>query len=434
MRKRTAATTAAATSFVLALAACGGGGGTEGVEPNEAAEVSGDITVLTHRTDLVDNVFEDYKAQFEEEYPEVDVTFEAITDYEGEVTTRMSTADYGDVLVIPNSVPPTDLPDFFEPLGTVEELSEVYRFTTAEQVYEGNVYGLAITGNAQGYVYNTRVWEEAGITEAPTTPAEFLEALQAIDETTDAIPLYTNYADGWPLTQFEGFRGTVTADPEAANALAHTDTPWAEGEEHHVIDSLLYDAVEAGLIEPDPTTTNWEQSKADLASGTIATMVLGSWAIVQMQEAAGGEDVIGYRPFPYQVDGTFHSTIGGDYKNAINVNSDHKAAARAWIMWFADESGYATDQGGISPRLDGPTPTTLGEFDDLGVEYVELAPAPEGEEGLVNEIDNRSEIGLWSPDYRRRLVDAARGASGETKEQVFEDLNSRWAAARASVG
>src|SRR5690606_9497744 len=232
---------------------------------------------------------------------------------------------------------------------------------------------------------------------------------------------------------FEGFRGTISADAEAANELAHIDAPWAEGEEHFVIDSLLYDATEAGLIEADPITTNWEQSKADLGSGAIGTMFLGSWAIVQMQDAAPSADVISYRPFPHQVDGTFYSTIGGDYKNGINVNSDNKVAARAWVMWFADESGYATDQGGISPRLDGPTPTTLSEFDELGVEYIELAPAPEGEEGLVNEIDSQSEIGLWSPDYRRRLVDAARGASGETKQQVFDDLNSRWADARASV-
>lgn len=433
MRKRTAATTAATTSLVLALAACGGGGGSEAAESEADAEVAGNITVLTNRTDLVDTVFADYKADFEAKYPDVNVTFEAITDYEGEVATRMSTADYGDVLLIPNSVPPADLPDFFEPLGTPEELSETYRFTTAEQVYEGQVYGLAITGNAQGYVYNKAVWEDAGIAEAPTSPEEFLDALRAISEKTDAIPLYTNYADGWPLTQFEGFRGTITGDPEAANNLAHLDAPWGEGEEHFVIDSLLFSAAEEGLIEPDPTTTNWEQSKADLAAGKIGSMFLGSWAIVQMQEAAGGEDVIGYRPFPHQVDGTFYSTIGGDYKNGINVNSKNKAAARAWVTWFADESGYATDQGGIAPRLDGETPTTLSEFDELGVEYVELAPAPEGEEGLVNEIDNQSEIGLWSPDYRRRIVDAARGASGETKVQVFDDLNGRWAEARASV-
>lgn len=434
MHKRSAAAFAVSTTLVLALAACGGSEeATEPEEPGTDQAIAGDIIVLTQRTDIVDTVFADYKEQFEEKYPDVTVTFEAITDYEGEVSTRMSTDDYGDVLLIPNTVPPADLADFFEPLGTVEELSQTYRFVTSEQNFDGQVYGIAITGNANGIVYNKAVWEEAGVTEAPTTPEEFIDALQAVQDNTDAIPLYTNYADGWPLTQWEGLRGGVSADPDAVNALAETDAPWAEGEEHYIIDSLLFDAVAAGLTEPDPTTTNWEESKGLLGRGEISAMVLGSWAITQMRDAADNPDDIGYLPFPIQVDGVLHSAVAGDYKNAINVNSEHKAAARAWIDWFANESGYAFDQGGISPRLDGPTPDTLGDFDALGVEYVELAPAPAGRESLVNDIDNEAEIGLWSPDYRQRLVDAARGATGETKDEIFADLNARWAEARAAL-
>ncbi|WP_298458241.1 ABC transporter substrate-binding protein [uncultured Cellulomonas sp.] len=415
------------------LAACSSGGG-GGSDPEAGSgEIAGEITVLTNRTDIVDTVFQDYKAAFEEEYPDVDVSFEAVTDYEGEVTTRMSTDDYGDVLLIPNSVSAGELPDFFEPLGSVDELAETYRFVRTEQAFDGQSYGIAITGNAQGIAYNKAVWAEAGLTDFPTSPEEFVAALQAIQDNTDAIPLYTNYADGWPLTQWEGNRGSVSADPEAVNELAKTDTPWAEGEEHYIMDSLLWDVVEAGLTEPDPTTTNWEQSKTDLATGKIGTMVLGSWAITQLQEAADNPDDIGYMPFPVQVDGTFHSTAGGDYKNGINVNSDNKAAARAWIDWFAQESNYATDQGGLSPLVDGPTPETLAELEETGVEYIELAPAAEGEESLVNDIDREAEIGLFSPDYRQRIVDAARGASGETKEEIFEDLNTRWAEARASL-
>lgn len=429
MKKRTVALLGA----VSLLAACGSGGGSGSDTGAGSGEIAGDITVITNRTDLVDTVFQDYKTAFEEKYPEVNVTFEASTDYEGEISTRMNTDDYGDVLLIPNTVNAGELPDFFEPLGPVEELAKTYRFVRSEQAFEGQSYGIAVTGNAQGIAYNKAVWAEAGLTDLPTSPAAFIAALQAIKDTTDAIPLYTNYADGWPLTQWEGNRVSVSADPEAVNTLAENDTPWADGEEHEIIDSLLWDVVAGGLTEPDPTTTNWEQSKSDLATGKIATMVLGSWAVTQLQDAADNPDDIGYMPFPVQVDGTFHSTAGGDYKNAINVNSENKAAARAWLDWFATESGYATDQGGLSPLLDGPTPATLAEFEALGVEYIEAAPAAAGQESLVNDIDREAEINLFSPDYRQRIVDAARGASGETKDEIFADLNSRWAAARASL-
>lgn len=440
MKNRSIAVFAAVTGLTLALTACSGSdaGDKTSASAGNPAEITGDITVLTNRTDIVDTVFQDYKTQFEAEYPGVTVTFQAIKDYDGEVTTRMSTEDYGDVLLIPTTVTPADLGDFFEPLGTVEDLSKDYRFVATEQNFDGTSYGIAITGNVNGLVYNKKVWADAGVTELPTTPDEFLAGLQKIkDAGAGVVPLYTNYKDGWPLTQWESNRCEITADANCVNALAQDDAPWTEGSDHFVIDSLIFDAVAGGLTEADPTTTNWDQSKIDLATGKIATMALGSWSIQQMKDAAttAGTDPadIGYMPFPVQVDGKFHSVASGDWKNGINVNSKNKEAAKAWLFWFADKSGYATANGGLSPRLDGPSPETLGDFDAADVQYIELEPAAAGEESFVNDIDTQAEIGLWSPDYRQRLVDAARGASGETKDQIFSDLNARWADARASV-
>jgi ABC-type glycerol-3-phosphate transport system substrate-binding protein len=404
---------------------------------NDDGTPSGEITVLTQRTDIVDTVFQDYKAAFEEKYPDVTVKFEAITDYEGEVTTRMSTDDYGDVLLIPNTVTRDQLPDFFEPLGTTDELKDKYRFID-EQSFDGQGYGIAITGNAQGILYNKKVWEAAGLTDLPTTPDEFLDDLQTIKDKTDAIPLYTNYAAGWPMSQWQGNRGEISASGDIDNDLTTNKAPWTEGEDLYVIDSLLYDAVNKGLTEDDPLTTDWESSKGLMGSGQIATMVLGSWSIVQFQQAAvdagGSAEDIGYMPFPYQVDGEFHSVASGDYKNAINVHSEHKAAARAWIEWFAEESGYATDQGGLSPLVDGPTPDTLGDFDAAGVKYIEITPAPAGEESKLQDIYNGAEIDLWGNVYRQKLVDIARGAADGDKESYFDDLNKRWADSLANVG
>lgn len=436
MRKRSVRMLALLLAVGLVTTGCGdddSDGGTEGAEPAEGSDISGSITVLTNRTDIVDTVFADYRDQFNEIYPDVEVEFEALTDYEGEVRIRMNSEDYGDVLLIPNDVTEDQLPDFFEPLGSVEDLGEDYRFIN-EQAFEGQVYGIAVVGNANGFVYNKAVWEEAGVTDPPTTPDEFVDALQAIADETDAIPLYTNYAAGWPMTQWESNRGSITNDPEYVNEMAHTDAPWAEGTDHFVIDSLIYDIAAAGLIEDDPTTTDWESSKARLGNGEIATMALGSWALVQMQEAAENADDVGYLPFPNQVDGTFESSAVGDYKIGINKSSDDKAAARAWIDWFLDESGFAYDQGGLSPRIDGEAPTQLADFEDLGVEYVEIAAQPEGEEGLTDRIDAEAEVGLFDPIYRQRIVDAARGEVDESLDDIFADLNDRWAAAREELG
>jgi raffinose/stachyose/melibiose transport system substrate-binding protein len=64
----------------------------------------------------------------------------------------LNAREYGDVLMIPDAVTSDQMSQFFEPLGSVEELSKKYRFMHEKQSYEGTAYGIAITGNASRFV------------------------------------------------------------------------------------------------------------------------------------------------------------------------------------------------------------------------------------------------------------------------------------------
>ncbi|WP_421732813.1 ABC transporter substrate-binding protein [Cellulomonas sp.] len=437
-KRRTRLMAMAAASSILALTAACSGGGSGDDEGNDDGTPSGALTVLTWRTDLVeDGTFDEYVEQFKAKFPEVtDVKVEGVKDYEGTVKTRMNTDDYGDVLAIPGSVTPDQLPDFFEPLGDQAEMEKEYRWLN-DKSFEGKSYGIPVVGNVQGVLYNKRVWEEAGITEFPTTPQEFLDDLQAIkDKGTAVAPLYTNYKDSWALSQWEGWRGAVTANPDYVNEMTQTDTPWTDESDSGVIDGTIYDAVAQGLTEADPTTTDWEGSKRMIGVGEIATMVLGSWAIPQMAaaaEAAGADpEDIAYMPTPAQVDGKFHTVAGGDYNLGINVNSKNKATARAWIDWFNHDSGFSEAQVGLSPMIDGAVPAALESF-MAEVELITMNPAPEGKESLFADIDTASGIVTTDPKYRLGIIDDARSGA-RTKEQIFDDLNAKWAEGRADAG
>lgn len=412
-----------ATVASLALTSCSGGGSASTDE-----NPSGEITVLTNRTDIVDTVFAEYVTEFQKTYPDVQVKFEALTDYEGDVRIRLNSRDFGDVLLIPTSnVTRDQYPDFFEPLGDEEELSKKYRFIS-DATYDGTVYGLSTFGSAMGYVFNRDVWTAAGIAEPPATEQEYLDALQAIKD-TGVTPYYTNYSDGWPLSSLAGNIGAVTG-PSALNDMMTEPAPWTEGVDIYGIDSLLYDTVEAGLSEADPTTTNWEESKTLLANGEIGSMVLGSWAVTQMQDAAEAagkpRDTIGFWPMPWQTDEQFTSVTATDKLLAVSRYSENKPAAKAWLNWFTDESGFAESQGAISPLRDDEAPETLSDFTELGVQYIELDPRPQGQESLITDIANAAEITLFGEQYRQEIIDTARGARGGDKESFFADLNSRW--------
>ncbi len=437
MNHRTKTAGSLLAAALLAAGCTGSGGTSKGADaeaPDDPKKVSGTITVLTHRTDLVqDGTMKKYAAEFNKTYPKVEVEFDALTDYEGEVKIRMNTENYGDVLMIPAVIKKNDYPKFFASLGTETERAKKYLFTDFTTV-DGKVYGQSPMGALPGFLYNKRVWKEAGITDWPTTPAEFVAGLRAVKSKTDAIPYYTNFKDMWPLTQWTYMDGAVSCDPRATSRLAEGD-PWAKGEDLRVADTLLYDIVRGGLIEKDPTTTNWEASKPKLAKGDIATMWLGSWAITQFRAAAeqagANPDDIGFMPFPAQRDGKFCATMSPDYNQAVNINSDHKAAARAWIDWFTDTSGYAADNLTLSPVKGDPLPEVLRPYEDAGVKLIELDDAKGAE---VKEIDNESEVGIYKPDYRQDLVDLARGARKGSLDDFLGDLGERWEEARKSTG
>lgn len=156
------------------------------------------IKFIHHKTDREeDGTISDLIAKFNELYPNIMVETEGITDYQEDALLRLSAGDWGDVMFIP-AVDKAELSTYFIPFGTVEEMSEYVNFAD-EWMYDNMCYGIGFMGNAQGILYNKKVFADAGITELPKTPDEFIAALQAIKDNTDAIPLYTNYAAGWTM-------------------------------------------------------------------------------------------------------------------------------------------------------------------------------------------------------------------------------------------
>ncbi|MBR0483743.1 MAG: carbohydrate ABC transporter substrate-binding protein, partial [Oscillospiraceae bacterium] len=303
----------------------------------------------------------------------------------------------------------------------------------------GTVYGIPTTGNVQGIVYNKKIWFDAGITELPVTPEEFIKDLTLIKEKTNAVPLYTNYAAGWTLTAWDAYiNGCATGKAEFKNQiLPHASNPFAEQANHtgaYEVYHILYQAVSEGLTEDDPTTTDWESCKSKINNGEISAMVLGSWAIPQMQNAGAHAEDIAYMPFPISVDGKVYASASGDYCYGINKNSseDEKIASMLYLKYLTEQSNYAYDQGGIPIVKGEKYPATLSAFE--GLSMIVDAPALEGEEDFYNIVNNDSELSLDADAVHvARIIEAAETKS-ETFEDIMNDWNARWTAAQKRNG
>lgn len=456
MKKALALTLAAAMAATL-LAGCGGGSGSSAAAStaggdSASAEASGvpsyaslkvgedytdlkaDLKLISHRTDLIaDGTFDNYVAEFQKMYPGINIKYEGITDYVGDMTTRLTSNDWGDICMIPTTIPLTELGDYFQVLCQLDEIKDEYNFAD-NRAFGQDVYGIPSTGNAQGIVYNKAVFEAAGITELPKIPDEFLADLQLIKDKTDAIPLYTNFAAGWTMTAWDAYiSGGATGDSDWMNiTMPQTKDPFADrgdGTGPYAVYKILYDAVSMGLTEDDPTTTDWEGCKPMINNGEIGCMVLGSWAIVQMQASGPNADDIGYMPFPITVNGTQYASAGADYCYGVNKNisDDNKIAAMLYIKWLSESSNFAYDQGGVPVLKSQEYPETLKAFD--GIELIEDTQAPAEIADLQPNVNQESELSLNADQtHVQRVVEAAINGD-ETLDDIVADWNEAWNAA-----
>ncbi len=453
MKKQTVQRMLAVTmagAMVLSMTACGGGnkGGGEKTELDltidqiklgeDYTDLSADLKFLTHKTDVIDTRFQGYIDEFQKLYPNINIEYEGITDYAGDVTTRLSTGDWGDICMMPTTVDKDELENYFTCFGDYDSLSEKYLMLTG-RAYEGKVYGMPSMGNVQGIVYNKAVFEEAGVTELPKTPDEFLDALQKIKDNTDAIPMYTNFAADWTMNAWDAYiDGCATGEADFAHeGRVKGENPFADrgdGTGPYAVYNILYEAVARGLTEEDPTTTDWEGSKGMINNGEIGCMVLGSWSILQMQEAGDNGDDIAYMPFPISVDGKQYASAGPDYCYGINCNSsaDEQTAAMVYIKWLVEESGFETDEGGISAVVDAPFPESLSAFE--GIDLLFDVPVPEGEETLGDDVNNESELGInVSGAIPKQVLEAALDGA-PSMEEMSAEWNEAWTAAQEKYG
>lgn len=400
-----------------------GAGGANGAVPEGTHNIGGTLTVVTARTDA-DELFADIEEEFKALYPEVtDIIWESSADYNTYITTRMNTTDYGDVLFVPFSMSgePEMYPNYFEPLGTVEELSKGYIDVT-EADYDGIAYGLPAAINSLGIIYNEDVFEAAGIKSFPTSIEELLVACQQIQDNTDAIPFFTNYEKG--LGTWGGMLSSFGGNDYKAGML-EAGTAFMPGQPIRQVMDLFYALTTNGFTEPDPVTLDFAKGKQMMADGKIAMMMKGSQDAKAIDELSDVSD-IEIAPMPVRVDGKTSIAFGSPEVVGINVNSTNKETARAFLNFFISaESEYADDLGGISPSIADLSPEEQAIFANNNI--VLTAPPVTAEvEALYTSIANEVGVARLTDVLQQVINMGLYPDQYESYENYVNSLETRW--------
>ncbi len=328
---------------ILSLAGC-----TTGESTND--NVSGELTVVTSYTDAEER-FADVEAGFKEKYPDVtEITWESSENYDEYITTRMTSGDYGDVLLVPFSLTRNleELPSFMESLGSEEELSKEWTFTD-QAAYDGETYAMPISVNSLGMMYNEEVFNDAGAA-IPTSTEEALEACDAIKESGKTC-WYSNLNT---LPQLWSGAVTSYGGEQYESEMLEAGTAFAEGQPYRLILDFINEMISNGYTEADPMTGDLMTSMQQLASGEVGFIIMGSQSLADVQAMATNADSIKMAPFPVEYNGKQHMAFGPDELIGVSNKSENTETAKAFVEYLiSSESGFAYSNGGFAPEVDG---------------------------------------------------------------------------------
>ncbi|GAB3256656.1 extracellular solute-binding protein [Kineosporia babensis] len=346
----------------LALSACASSGSSSGSTdsgggPKAVPAAKGEgqtLTVWSMNGDYTPETLEAINAEFTEQTgAEVDVQMQEWDGITTKISTALSTDNTPDVLDLGN----TQVASFAANGGLVDVTD--YRDDLAQgrtwlagleepATVDGKLYAVPGFAGARAVVYNKKIWAAAGVTEAPTTYAEFTAALDKIKADNTASDFSPFYLPGqyWAA----GMQWVWDAGAEIATAEGDTwtggfSTPEAQkGLNDWKAIQNKYSAKASQALHTD--NPDFNQLFADEKTSAMLTTT-GSIALILERNPDLKEEDLGTFPLPGISGETQPAMLGGsDW--GIAAKSDAVDLALAWTKiavspQFQDEYVYGKD-------------------------------------------------------------------------------------------
>lgn len=398
---------------VLSLSAC--------APKQEAKDVAGELTIVTSYMDA-EKKFADVEAGFKEKYPNVtDIKWESSENYDEYITTRMTTGEYGDVLLVPFSLTRNleELPSFLEPLGKEDELSKKWTFTD-QAAYENETYAMPISVNSLGMMYNEDVFKAAKV-KVPTTSEETFEACAAIKKTGKTC-WYSNLNT---LPQLWSGAVTSYGGENYESEMLDAKTAFADEQPYRLILDFINEMIRNSYTEADPITGDLMTSMQKLAAGDVGFIIMGSQSLSDVQKMAK-DNTIKMAPFPVKYEGKQHMAFGPDELIGVSNKSKNSETAKAFVKYLiSSESGFAYSNGGFAPELNGnkDAPDNIAYQLENFDAYRTIGRQDAKTNSKFNEIANAANMASISKPIGELLEVATNDGD---YEQLIKDLEARW--------
>jgi ABC-type glycerol-3-phosphate transport system substrate-binding protein len=282
----------------------------------------------------VGEYFNDAIAEFQHENPNITIKKTTIpaAEWEDKMFVMLASGQAPDVLkLFTNDVP------WFMDRGLLEPLNKW--FDTAPfrnkligvqrvAVRDGKVYGVALTASPHGFQYNKKLFEAAGVTKVPTTPAELFDAARAIKTKTGLFG-YAFASD--PADDLQTYISMMQW--VIGNGSEFTKDGKPNCNDPKIVDSLewLKRLLDADLAPRGTTVSTFRRM---FWEGQLGMIVDGPYTMTYIRDRNPQlYPFIGYGPVPFALRDAGSITGGAFY--TIPRVSTHKEEAWKWIEFIS---------------------------------------------------------------------------------------------------
>lgn len=307
MRLKPIIAVAVSAATMLSLAACG----------NSESADGGKETLRFWQNSTTGEgkqYWEDTIDAFEEKYPNVKVDMQSIQneDMDGKLQTGLQDQKSGpDVFMARGG---QKLADVVE-AGQAKELTDVLSDDVKENMggsleamsVDGKIYGLPVSIQPGGFWYSKDLFEQAGITETPTTLDDFYSAIEKL-KAANITPIAIGAKDAWPAAHWWYFFALreCSADTfqETLKSKTFSDDCWEKaGEDFQKLVDV--EPFNEGYLTT-PAQQGASSSAGLVANHQAAMELMGAWNVGVIADLTPDKKPLadlGYFPFPELADG-----------------------------------------------------------------------------------------------------------------------------------
>lgn len=416
--KRSALVLSLAVTCAL-FAGCGGNGAASGNSTNsESGSSATELTFFGFKTANQAIVLEELVEEFNEQNPDIHVTYEGVTmpgGYTDALTTRLASGEGDDVfLVNVNDIVKISNAGYCEDLSS---LPCVPKLISSMEI-NGEIPAIALSRPVIGIYANMDVLKNAGVTELPSTYDEFMAACDNV-KAAGYMPIVGGSKEGTCTSSFTttmGMYDTYFGGGDVLTAIKDIDSGKTSlGDTVRPGLEWTKEIMDKGYINAEASIVQSQLVDAlpEFAKGETAFYVMGSWAINDIRESCADMD-LSFFGFPVNdKDQILLDSL--DVRIAVNKDGKHKEEAMKFVEFMTQTENvdrFCSGDNSFSNLTDGNP--ALNPVFDTAIELVKSGKT------IPWTDTNYNTINFWNI----MQAETPKIFAGESVDSVVDSINA----------